>query len=169
MLQPGKRRIGAGTVLLISALVVIVGVTIYRHTRHTAPIIERTVTGDRATRGIAPAPEFLTRHRRELALTDQEYFAIIDLAAAYRTEIQGASKGLRKATATYDTFIEAQKNAQKVNLQALSNATAEVSRLSGLIAASRHTYWTKACAVLTPEQQRIATELASHALASDLE
>ncbi len=169
MTQPVKARFGPSTAILLIIIVILAGVAIYRHTRHTPPIIENTVTGGSATRGIAPVPEFLLRHKRELVLADPQLFAITDLAAEYRSEIQGPSQHLRKAADAYQTYLEAQKNAKKVNAQALAEAGAEVERLSGDVAAARHAYWTKARAVLTPAQQSMADALAAHPKASDLE
>jgi hypothetical protein len=171
MTQPVKPRFKAGTVILLVAIACIVGTVIVQRVRarNTPPTIERTVTGSSASRGIAPVPEYLLRHRRELALADAQVYAITDLAAAYRTEIQRPWLRLRKASATYQRYLEAQRAAKQVNAQALANAGFEVQRLSGVVAAARHAYWTKARAVLTPTQQRTADALTAHVKASDLE
>jgi hypothetical protein len=161
-------KIGAGTLVTVALALAIGGYGVYQQQRTAArpPVIERQVRGATAS-GIAPVPEFLLRHRRELALTAAQADAIGRIAAHYRRDIQPTERQLAVASRAFAAFIS-KPGKRPLAAPAISARSADVQRLSAALVMTRQAYWRQALATLRPAQQQQARTLTSAATLADL-
>jgi hypothetical protein len=165
-----KSRFGAGTLIAIILALLVGGYAIYQQRVRAArpPIIERQVTGT-SPRGIAPTPEFLLRHTKELVLISEQVKGITAIAAAYRKDIAPVQKQLTVAADQYRQYLQQEQRANRVDAAQLDTRGADVRRLSGVMTTTRHAYWRQAKAVLTAAQVKTLEPLLTHLTANDLQ
>ena len=151
-----KLRIGAGTIISLILALVVGGYSLYhyRPLRHHAPVVENIVQGT-SPQGIAPAPEYLLRHKSDLALTDAQVKQITALGTQYRRDIAPAQKALSPAATDYEKYMERQAQSPRPDSQQqMSVHGADMQRLSSVLSTTRHSYWQQARALLTAAQQQ---------------
>lgn len=161
------RRRSAVTLITLLIVLAIGGYTLYQQRQNASrpPVVEREVRG--AVRGVSPAPEFLLRHEKELGLTTEQRRHLGTIVQHYRRDVAPAQARLEAAARQYEQYL-AQKSGPNPSAKDLGTQGAEVSRLSGVVAATRHSYWQQARGVLTPSQQAKADTLARGATLRDL-
>ena len=163
-----KLRFGYGTIISLAIVSVLVGTQIYQKRQSAArePVVEHQVHG---ITGIAPVPEFALRHRAELALTNKQVHEITALAASYRKEVAPVKIRLDAAASDYTTYMERTVAEQRPEDKDVTERSAEVQRLSAVLASTRHAYWQRVLAVLTPSQVRTAQRAITGATLTDLQ
>lgn len=165
-----KFRIGAGTLITVLLALAVGGYSIYQQRRTAAqpPVIERTVQGA-GPHGIAPVPEFVLRHRAELALSDAQAARIQRIAAAYREDVAPYQQQVQKVSADYQKKMERVQQGRRLNQQELQHAGDDVQQVSRILVTTRHAYWQQARAVLTKQQQMQVDGVISKATLRDLQ
>lgn len=165
-----KLRFGAGTLISLALVLAIGGYSVYQQKRVSSqpPVIERTLQGN-GPRGIAPAPEFLLRHRGELALTAAQAQHISAIAALFRKDVTPSQQQLDTASAQYQKYMERVGSDARPDMQKIQQHSAEVQRLSSVVATTRHIYWQQACATLTTGQHQQVETLLPHVTLKDLQ
>ncbi len=165
-----KFHIGAGTLITVFLALAIGGYSVYRQHRIAAqpPMVERIVHGSTGA-GITPAPEFLLRHRLELALSAAQLERIQHIATAYRHEIAPLQQQATAVSADYRQQVEQTHQGKRPSLQDLQHAGGELTHLSSVLVTTRQSYWRQACAVLSTEQQGQADRLVTRATLEELQ
>ncbi len=149
-----KFQIGMATRIAIFIALIIGGYFLYQQktTPPKGPVIERTVQGV-AREDIAPAPEFIIRHREELKLTDNQMQKLQLIAATYRKEINPYQQKIRNESIKYEKKMKELKS-RNASVDKITAAYNEITRLSGIISITRKSYWQQAKKALTDEQQK---------------
>ncbi len=162
-----RRRSSVITLITLIVVLMVGGFLAYQQRRAMSrpPVVQREVRGTVA--GVAPAPEFLLRHQREVQLTADQRERVQQIATRYRRDVAPAEARLEAASRQYQQYLT-QTEARKPSTKDLAERGAEVSRLSGVIAATRHSYWQQARSVLTPPQQAKVDKLVESATLRDL-
>jgi hypothetical protein len=157
------------TIITILIVVALGGLGLVQRwkTDNRPPVVERKIETTTPS-GIAPAPEFLLRHREELVLTASQAQQITELAAAYRIDIADAQRRLDKAAIKYGQYLEGTRKNARTGVGTLQAQGGEVQHLSSVIAATRHSYWERARGMLADEQRAQADALVRQAKITDL-
>jgi len=164
-----KQRLGKVTLIAIAMFLIISGYVFYqtRLAPKKPPVVERNIESS-AANGIAPVPEFLTRHAEELKLTDAQQSKIEDIATEYRAKLAPLMKPLDDAGVEMTKKVEENKG-EKTDVEKLKAENSEYQRLSAEVSNLRHEYWRQAREVLTPAQQTQVDELVKKFTAKDLQ
>lgn len=165
-----KFRIGAGTLVTVLLALAIGGYGVYQQRKIAVqpPVVERVVQGD-TPHGIAPVPEFVLRHRAELALNDAQLQRIQKIATAYRKDVAPYQQRMQRASADYQQNMDRAQHGKRLSRQELQQAGADMQQLSSIVVTTRHAYWQQARAVLTEKQQAQVDGLVSQATLRDLQ
>ncbi|MHB0935663.1 MAG: hypothetical protein ACYC6A_04675 [Armatimonadota bacterium] len=164
-----KFKFGYGTVIAVIIAAAIIGTQVYQKRQAAArgPVVERQVYG--MSHGVAPAPEYVLRYRKELQLTDGQVKKITALATAYRKEIAPVHTRLNTAARAYENYMERTAEQPRHKTQEVTGHSGEVQRLSGVLATTRHAYWARVLATLTATQRQTAQQLVTQAKLTDLQ
>jgi len=164
-----KMKLRTSTIITFLIVLAFGGFSLVQRRKSDArpPIIERKVEATIAS-GVAPAPEFLLQHKKELALTVKQEQLITELATAYRRDIAPAQRQMDTAAKEYRQFMTQAQKENHSDTEKLREHGGDVQRLSGVIAATRQAYWRHAQAMLTEEQLRKVDGLLPQATIKDL-
>ena len=164
-----RLHFGAGTIITLTVAMMIGGYALYQQQRTNAqpPVVERQLRGVTAG-GIAPAPEFLLRHRRELQLAANQVRQIEHLAAAFRADIAPVQQKMSTAAAAYRKFMERDRHGIRPEQQEIDGRAADIERWSGVMATTRQAYWQRARSILTDTQRDRLASLLPKATLDDL-
>jgi hypothetical protein len=126
------------------------------------PVVERQVI-DTDTE-IAPSPEIVTAHAKELRLTGAQSNRIEPLVKGYQAELKPLQAQVQEATARFQTYQQSRLKTKQVPMAELQEQMGEVSQLSGRMLSLRRQYWGQIAPILSKEQQRQARELWAQSL-----
>ncbi|MHB8995906.1 MAG: hypothetical protein ACYC63_11735 [Armatimonadota bacterium] len=121
-------------------------------------VVERQVI-DVPETDIAPSPEILTAHAKELRLTAAQSRRIEPLVKVYVAEMKPLQAEAQAATARFQAYQQSRSKTKQVPMAELQEQMGEVSQLSGRMLALRRQYWGQIAPILSKEQQRQAREL----------
>lgn len=164
-----KFRIGPATMITLIIVAMIAGYSLYQQHRTNAqpPVIERQVSGATAA-GIAPVPEFLLRHRAELALTAEQVAKLKGISAAFRKDIAPMQRQLTASAAAYRQYLDRTRTNNRPKAGEIESQSADIQRWSGVMATTRQAYWQQARDVLTATQRQRADALLAKVTVADL-
>jgi len=164
-----KMKLRTSTVFLMLIVLAVGGYQLINRMKSDArpPVIERKVEVT-TPNGIAPVPEFLLRHKEELALTEVQQRKISDLASAYRKDVAPLRRQLDAAVKNYQQYMDRAGKGPRPDTQKLQAQGGGVQHLSGVMAATRQAYWEQGRKMLTEEQQKKVDRLLPRATIEDL-
>jgi len=164
-----KLKLGMGTIITFLIVLAIGGMSVAQRMKGDAhpPVIERKVEVT-TSHGIAPAPEFLLRHKKGLALTAAQEGEITRLAAAYRKDIAPLQRQADAAMKDYQQYMDRAQKGPRPDTQTLQAQGGDVQHLSSVMAATRQAYWKRAQGMLTETQRRQVDALMPQATLNDL-
>jgi hypothetical protein len=127
------------------------------------PVVERQVI-DTPDTDIAPSPEIVTAHAKELRLTPAQSKRLEPLVKAYVAEMKPLQAEVQAATQRFQSYQQSRAKTKQVPVAELQEQMGEVSQLSGRMLSLRRQYWAKIQPMLAPKQQRQARELWAESL-----
>ncbi|MGE5530823.1 MAG: hypothetical protein ACM3VW_01735 [Bacteroidota bacterium] len=127
------------------------------------PVVERQVI-DMPDTDIAPSPEIVTAHAKELRLTPAQLKRIEPLVKAYVAEMKPLQAEADAATQRFQSYQQSRAKTKQVPMAELQEQMGEVSQLSGRMLSLRRQYWEQIAPILSKEQQQQARELWAQSL-----
>lgn len=124
------------------------------------PVVERqrlTGAGPQAT--AAPDPAVVRDHAAELKLTPAQEAKLDPIVTPYLKEKADLERQLQPALKRFEEFQAQTAKRKHTDVQEIQEHMAEISQLSGEMAALRQRYWLRVKDVLTEAQRRQAEEL----------
>lgn len=164
MVRPNRRPRLIGPFFLI-AILLSAGVFYWQKQKNervldTAPppVVEHQVI-DAPEGQIAPSPEIVTTHAKELGLTATQSKRIDPLVKAYLAELKPLQAQTQEAAQRFQAYQQSKAGVRQVPTAELQAQMGEVGELSSRMIALRREYWGQIAPMLTQEQQRQAREL----------
>lgn len=164
MARPNRRPRLIGPFFLI-AILLSAGVFIWQKQRNeqvldTAPppVVEHQVIDAPGTQ-IAPSPELVSTHAKELGLTEAQSKRIEPLVKAYLAELKPLQDQTQAAAQRFQSYQQSKAGSKQVPLAEIQTQMGEVGQLSGRMVALRQQYWAQISPILTEQQRSHAREL----------
>jgi hypothetical protein len=122
------------------------------------PVVEHQVI-DVPETDIAPSPEIVSSHAKDLKLTPAQSKRVEPLVKAYQAELKPLQAQTLAATQRFQSYQESRAKTKQVPMAELQEQMGELSQLSGRMISLRQQYWAQISPVLTEPQRAQAREL----------